>query len=380
MQQWRPAHADVKTCYNHGVTRSRRMRIALSNSSAKWGGVHVVTEVLARGLQSRGHDIVVFGYPGSRLEERMQGVAPFEAIGRGMDASPLGVMRAAAAMRRHRSQVVLAMMKKDVRRTVPAARLLGIPSVVRYANDRPLGGGFYDRLFFGMMPSRHVTNSEATRQTLLQSARWMAPESVEVIHNGIDPAQFGGVVPASLGLPEGALAVGFVGRLEKRKGLLDLALAWKSIVAHVPNAHLVIAGRGPNEHEAREILNELPRVHWLGYRADAAAVLSSLDIVAIPSHWEGFGLVAAEALLAGAVVVASNASSLPEIVTDGVHGVLVPVKDPEALANAIIELANDPEARRRYSAAGRERVRRDFSAEQMVDRFEGVLAAVLKAN
>lgn len=355
------------------------MRIALSNSSTKWGGVHVVTELLAANLQARGHEVVVFGYPDSQLQERMQGVAPFEPIGRGMDLSPLAIGRAMASMKRHRTQVVLAMMKKDVRHTVPAAWALGIPSVVRYANDRPLDSGLYDRIFFGQMPVRHITNSDATRRTLLRSAPWISPDDMEVVHNGIDPAPFDSADKANFGLPVNSLAIGFVGRLEKRKGLLELATAWTSIASQLPHGHLLIAGIGPDEAAARSLLGNTPRVHWLGFRSDIPSVFRSLDIVAIPSHWEGFGLVAGEALLAGAAVVATNTSSLPEIVTDGIHGLLIPPHDPESLGISILRLARDTGLRKRMTASGRARVLAEFSPATMVAQYEQVLAEAIRA-
>ena len=353
------------------------MRIALSNSSPKWGGLHVVTEVLARGLQTHGHDVIMFGYPGSPLEARLKNVAPFEGIGPGMDLSPLALRRATMALRRHRIQIVLAMTKKDVRHTVPAAWMLGIPSVVRYPNDRPLKGGIYDRLFFGMLPAAHITNSYATRQTLLKSAPWLARRPVKVIHNGIDSRSFEFAEKADLGLPPDSLVVGFLGRLERRKGLIDLATAWKSVAPNLPNAHLVIAGSGPDEAEAKAILGNTPQVHWLGFRKDVPSLLKAFDITVVPSHWEGFGLVAAEALLAGSAVIAANASSLPEIVTDGVHGRLVPPHNPASLGEAIVRLAGEPEERSRLADAGRMRVLDEFSATAMVDRFEETLRGVV---
>lgn len=353
------------------------MRIALSNSSPKWGGLHVVTEVLARSLQTRGHDVVMFGYSGSPLEARLKNVAPFEGIGPGMDLSPLALARAARALRRHRIQIVLAMTKKDVRHTVPAAWMLGIPSVVRYPNDRPLRGGIYDRVFFGKIPVAHITNSFATRHTLIESAPWLARRSIKVIHNGIDSRSFEFAERADLGLSPDALVVGFLGRLERRKGLIDLATAWRTVALNLPHAHLVIAGSGPDEAEAKAILEDAPRVHWLGFRRDVPNLLKAFDITVVPSHWEGFGLVAAEALLAGSAVVAANASSLPEIITDGIHGRLVPPHDPPSLAEAIIRLAGDPEERSRMAAAGCARVLDEFSATAMVDRFEETLRAIV---
>ena len=322
----------------------------------------------------------MFGYPGSPLEARLKNVAPFEGIGPGMDLSPLALTRANKALRRHRIEVVLAMTKKDVRHTVPAAWMLGIPSIVRYPNDRPLKGGVYDRVFFGMLPVAHITNSHATRQTLLHSAPWLARRSVKVIHNGIDSRSFEFAEKADLGLPPDRLVIGFLGRLERRKGLIDLASAWRTIADKVPNAELVIAGSGPDETEAKAILENTPRVHWIGFRKDVPPLLKAFDITVVPSHWEGFGLVAAEALLAGSAVIAANASSLPEIITDGVHGRLVPPRDPLALGEAIVSLAGDPEERLRLAEAGRARVLDEFSATAMVDLFEEALKEAVEAR
>lgn len=337
-----------------------------------------MTEVLVRRLQERGHEVVMFGVPGSLLQTRMQDVAPFEPLLKGMDLHPVVLARAGAALRRHGAQVVLSMMKKDVRLTVPAAWALGIPSVVRHANDRPLTGWIYDRILFGSLPVRHIANSQSTRDTLLRSAPWLGSDAVTVVYNGIDSDELEFGERANLGLPPGALAIGFVGRLETRKGLLDLARAWPIISSEIVNAHLIIVGTGPDEHKARELFGAAPRMHWLGYRSDVPAVLRALDMIAVPSHWEGFGLVAAEALAAGVPVVAANASSLPEIVTDGVHGRLVPPRDPESLASALVMMARDPAGRKRMADAGRAHIRTQFGVEGMVDKYEEILLETVK--
>src|SRR5688572_2753024 len=308
----------------------------------------------------------------------MRGIAPFEPILQGMDLHPRTVWRAGAALRRHRADVVLAMMKKDVRFTVPAARLLGIPSVVRHPNDRPLKGWIYDRALFGALPALHVANSFATRSTLLSSASWLDPSRVVVIHNGIDPAKVDSAQPAELGVAPGSLVIGFAGRLEQRKGLYDLIAAWPRIIEAVPHARLVIAGRGRDEAQAWEKSSGMPGIHWLGYRSDVPSVLHSIDIAVVPSHWEGFGIIAAEAMLARVPVVAANASSLPEIIRDGQEGLLVPPRDPVALADAVIRLALDPGLRARLGEAGRSRVLTEFSASRMIDSFEEVLRSVVK--
>lgn len=354
------------------------MRIVISNASYAWGGVHQVTEALARGLLARGHDVVVFVRPGSPLEERMRPVAPVEPILKGMDLSPAAVWRAAAALRRHRPDGVLTLMKKDVRLTGPAARLLGIPVVVRHANDRPFGRSPHYRVLYGSVATHHVANSAATRDTLLASARWLRPGDVTVIHNGIDLAAFARAERTELPVPADAVVIGFVGRFDERKGLLDLARAWPAVAAALPDAHLVLVGKGPEEATARTLLEGSPRVHWLGFRSDVAAVLKAMDVLAVPSHWEGFGLVAAEALAAGIPVVAADASSLPEIVRDGREGLLVPPGDVDALTAALLRLGGDAAERRRMGAAGPPRVAAEFALDGMIDRYEDLLAQIVR--
>jgi glycosyltransferase involved in cell wall biosynthesis len=352
------------------------MRIVLSNASAAWGGVHRVTEVLARGLQARGHEVVVFGRPASMLQERMAGVAPYEPIVIGMDLSPIAVWRSVRALHRWRPQVLVALMTKDVRLTVPAARLLGIPAVVRHPNDRPLPRGLWGRLLYG--GAMHVTNAHATRRTLLASAPWLAPDRVEVIHNGIDPSPFEAARPVAVDLPADAVRFGYVGSFEPRKGLRVLAEAWRTVAERSPRAHLFLAGKGSEEPALREMLADVPRVHWLGYRADVPAVMAGLDVLVLPSFKEGAPNVVQEAMAARIAVIATAVSGTPELVEDRVHGRLVPARDAKALADAMAGLADDAELRARLAAAGAARVRDAFTLGRMLDRYEDLLSRVAR--
>lgn len=354
------------------------MRIVLSNASKAWGGVHRVTEVLARGLQLRGHEVIVYGRPGSMLQERMHGVAPFEPILKGMDLSPRVLWRVRKALRRHRPDAVLALMKKDVRLTVPVARMLGIPAVVRHANDQPLPAGPRGRILYGGVT--HVTNAEATKRTILASAPWLAGERVEVIHNGLDPAPFESAEPIPLDLPPGAVRLGYVGSFEPRKGLKVLAEAWRAVAGSIPHAHLLFAGKGTDEAALREMLDGVPRVHWLGYRRDVPNVMRALDVLVLPSFVEGAPNVVQEAMATGIAVIATAVSGTPELVRDGEHGLLAPAGDAPALASAIARLADDAELRARLAAAGHARVRAEFTLERMLDRYEDLLHRVVSAR
>ncbi|MEO5510351.1 MAG: glycosyltransferase family 4 protein [Longimicrobiales bacterium] len=351
------------------------MRILFSNSSFNWGGVHLITDLLATGLDARGHQILILCRPGSVLQARLQERFECVSIAKGMDFSPLAVARIAYEINRFRPDVVLSLMDKDLRLTGPAARILGVPLVSRRANDRPLRDGPYHRFVYGTLATAHVANSAATRRSMLDSAPWLRPDRVRVIYNGIDAAAIAAAPPAGLPVPAHSTTVGFIARLETRKGVLDLLDAWPAVVAAQPKAHLVIAGRGPLEQEVARRVLQMVNAHFLGYRSDVANILNSVDILAMPSHWEGFGLVAAEAMAAGTPVVAANASSLPELIDDGVEGILVPPRDPGALADAIARLVRDPALRTAMGDRGRERVHRQFAVARMIDDYEEILRA-----
>lgn len=337
-----------------------------------------MTEILARGLQARGHDLTVFGYPGGMLEERMRGVAPFEPILKGMDFHPVVVARATMALRRHSADIVLAMMRKDMTMTAPAAAMLGIPVVVRHANQQPLGHNVFWRLLYGSIPDLHVANAEATRRTLLSSSRWLREEQVKVIYNGIDPVPFETAEPLSLDLPEGALVVGYAGSFTRRKGVLELARAWHRVAEAVSHAHLVLVGKGAMEAEMQSLLAAAPRVHWLGYRGDVHRILRSFDVMVLPSYIEGAPNIVLEAMSAGAAIVATAVSGTPELVRAGMEARLVPARDQEALAAALIEVLSDAALRERMTAAARRRVVEKFPLSRMIDAYEMLLAGVIR--
>jgi glycosyltransferase involved in cell wall biosynthesis len=331
--------------------------------------------MLATALRDRGHDVLLLCRPGSQLQERMRGVVPQLGIVKGPDLGPPVILKCMHALRAHRSNVMLALMDKDLRLSGVAARCLGIPVVIRKANDQPLRGGFA-KFFYTRVATHVVVNSQATRVTLVGSTPALASRNIDVIYNGIDADVYQQAIPAELQLPAGAIAFGFIGRFEERKGILELLQAWPNVVAAVPQAHLIFAGKGELELEMQHRLGRDANVHFLGYRTDVPSLLRSFDVIVMPSHWEGFGLVAAEAMAAGRAVIASHASSLPELIRDGVNGRTVPPRDARSLADAMIEMARDPALRDRFGRQGLSIARTEFSLVRMIDQWEALLERV----
>lgn len=350
------------------------MRIVLSTPRSGWGGTATVGMSVAEGLEARGHSVVFFCKPGSEIHRAVKGRFPCEPILHGIDFPPPAIWRCRRAFRRHGTRVVLSLLHMDLRLTGAAARLSGLRLVAHRAEMEPFSRRPDRRLLIDRLPHHWVSNSRANLRTMLESGPWLGPDDITTIHNGIDPEPFATAEPAPLGLPEGSVAVGFVGRLVVEKGLPELAEAWHRLAPTHPHLHLVIAGTGRYERELRDQLGGAPRVHWLGHRRDVAGVMKAVDMVVMPSWEEPFGIVALEAMASERPVIATRAGGLVEVVEDRATGRLIPPRDAQALAAAIAELAADPTARRRMGRAGLERVRDRFSESGMVDAYEEVLA------
>ncbi len=125
----------------------------------------------------------------------------------------------------------------------------------------------------------------------------------------------------------------------------------------------LIIGGGRREAEMRQLAQELGlagRVHFLGQRPDIPDLLGALDIFVLPSHSEGVSLALLEAMAAGLPVIATAVGGLPEVVTDGVNGLLIPPQDPEALAQALARLLDDPALAKKLGENARRHVEEKF--------------------
>ena len=173
-----------------------------------------------------------------------------------------------------------------------------------------------------------------------------------------------------------------VARMYPRKRLGDLLHAAVELRARVPGAQVRIVGNGPE----REMLDRLHRELSLGdaavllgdvARAALAEEYANADCFCLPSVQEGFGIVFLEAMAAGLPVVACHAAAIPEVVLDGRTGVLVPPRNPTALAAALVDLLADPERRRALGDEGRRRVA-EFTPERVARRFLDAVHSIIE--
>lgn len=194
-------------------------------------------------------------------------------------------------------------------------------------------------------------------------------------------------VPADVRVDYGPHAVVIVGRMsgsERYKGHDQLLLAWPRVVAEVPDASLVMVGRGDDVDRLREKAAALSlgrNVYFTGFLPDAAVrgVLRNAAAFAMPSRGEGFGLVYLQAMRAGIPCVGSRDDAAADVIIDGETGLLVPRQDPEAITGALLRLLTDESMRRRMGEAGRRRFDNTFTYPRFRARLAGVLARAFPA-
>ena len=251
-------------------------------------------------------------------------------------------------------------------------RLAGWPIVFH------LHGGAFDR-FYGeecgpwrQRIVRHFLDTAAA--IVVVSERWQAwmrtvtaNPHIAVVPNPVS-------VPASVPLERGGALVAFVGRCEQAKGVFDLIEAVHEVSGTIPTVRLECAGDGDIDAALRHVAVRglSPNVHFMGWISPRRTqeLLLRATVFVLPSHAEGMPVSLLEAMAAGCPVLATRAGGIPDVVEDGVNGLLVEPGDRDALALALHRLLVDRDLAARLGRAARETVRRRFTAEHALARLD----------
>lgn len=176
---------------------------------------------------------------------------------------------------------------------------------------------------------------------------------------------------AELGLT--GFTLGTIGRLEEQKGHRFLLAAIPELLPHLPDLQVILVGDGrlrPALEEQVRSLGLSRRVHLLGTRRDLPRLYRAMDLFVLPSLWEGLPLVLLKAMAAGLPVIATRVSGAAEVITDGVDGRLVPPGQPQALAQAVLELLSRPELRAAWGQQAQQTIQERYSLAAMLSRLQ----------
>jgi len=344
-----------------------------------------------RALRDAGFDVSAISAPGPWVAEiEAEGIRhiPWRHATRGWDlqADALAFRELVAILRRGRFDLVHTHNPKPGVMGRVAARIAGVPRVLNTVH------GLYTTPEDRLRRKVPVLAAEwlAARFSdleLYQSAedlawarrlRLVRPGRFVHLGNGVDLAVFSPelagqerirTLRADLGLAEDELVVGTVGRMVREKGYEELFEAARIVRARSPEVRFLAVGETDAAKSdavtARAIEAARADIVFTGWRADVADLMALLDVFVLPSWREGLPRSATEALASGLPQVLTDIRGCREVVHDGVEGLLVPVRDPERLADAILRLAGDPSLRRRMAVAARARAESVFDERRV---------------
>jgi glycosyltransferase involved in cell wall biosynthesis len=247
----------------------------------------------------------------------------------------------------------------------------------------------YLRMIFyrlaGKLADRSIAVSESIKDMLCRSMR-VEPNKIVIINNAIDVEQYKkpvylGTMFAELGLVSADKVLTCVGRLVWNKGHKFLIMAAQEVVRHYPEAKFLLVGDGPKRAELIALVTQLgleKHVKFLGVRSDIQNILAITNVFILPSFAEGISIALLEAMAAGKSVVATAVPGNSDVVVDKETGLLVPVKDSLALAQAICHLLADPYLARRMGAMGKLRVKNHFTIHKTLSRIEQIYDELMK--
>ncbi len=287
--------------------------------------------------------------------------------------------------RRLRPHIVHAHTPKGGLLGMIAARFAGVPVRIYHMHGLPFitATGLTRRILMATeavscrMASQVLCVSRSVR-SLAIDLRLSPPENIHVLLQGscngvdaeteFDPDRLNGSVRSDTrrryGIPADATVIGFVGRLARAKGLVELSDAWKMLRDEHPDLHLLLIGpEEPGDPPPSGLLEGLradPRVHFTGENWDTPPLYRAMDILALPTHREGFPLVLLEAAAMRVSIVATRVTGCLDAVQEGLTGTLVPAFDAVALADGLARYVCDPVLRRLHGEAARDWVIREF--------------------
>lgn len=286
-------------------------------------------------------------------------------------------------LRRRRPHIVNPHMFRATLVAAPIAKLAGVPRVIATFHGREywrrglVKGSYVVDRFVDRWVDHMIAVCRSNKVYLVQT-KGLEADKITVIQNGRDLGAYRLPGPgeietarAELGVAADDEVLGVVGRLETQKGHRYLIEALPQILRVRPRARLLLVGegdlRGALEEQASR-LSVRERVVFTGFRRDVARMMGLMDVLVLPSLYEGLPLVLLEAQALARPIVATSVDGNTDVVEDGVSGRIVPPEDPAALAHAVTALLGDRDEARRLGEAARRSVHRHFTMEEQLRR------------
>lgn len=330
------------------------LKILYTEAATTYGGQERYIHQLMRLMRAQGHIVEALCQPESQLSYylKKEGFTVHHAM---MDSSGdfwRNLLPLRRLIKQHRYHIVNTNSRRDTVHVGAAARLAGVPLVVRTRHlAKPIGS----LLSYGWLPHRVIAVSEFVRNQIIK--RGVKPDHVDIVYPAVafsDPLPLQ-KLRAELNLDQNALLVGSIAVLRKEKGVQELIQAMAPILRVQSHIHLVIMGGGVLQEQLIHFAEQLQvssQVHFLGMRNDVPELIGDLDIFASATYLEASGTTFAEAAAAKLPVIGTQVGGVPEMMDPNKSGMLVPLHDVVSLRKALQRLIDNPELRLQMGQAG----------------------------
>jgi len=381
------------------INNSPKPKILLAGTQMATGGAQKVLLVMADWFSRHGYDVnAVFFYDRENLEQRWKDTYNFPITNLNAWSKTGSALSKGVRLLKGLRQFYKMLKAGNYQAVIPFTHhcnLLALPPAwlahvsVRMAShhgqilDFP---AWQNRIHTWLVNSPAATHLVAVSQQVKQQSLedGIQAHKITVIHNGInlppDEPIDSSAVRAVLGINDNQPFILAVGRVTRQKGFTYLLQAMPQIISRFPNAVAMIAGDGPLREELEQealALGVAEHVRFLGFRQDVPHLLAAADLFAMPSVFEGFPMVLLEAMVMGKAVVASRVQGVDEILISGENGLIIPPLDPPALAQAIIQLLENPSHAAAMGTTARQTVLDGFTLDVMCRKYEALILDAL---
>ncbi len=345
------------------------------NTEKTWRGGEQQTVFLAKGLIKLGHKAAIVCQPDSplALKAKEEQIETYELKMRG-EADVIAILKLAFLLNQNNYDIVHMHTSHAHTLGVLAVLFSGVRAkkVVSRRVDFSIKKHYTSHLKYLWGVDKYIAVSEAIKDVLIKDG--IPSEKIAIVHSGVDLSRFNGTsgdyLRREFDVNSSTFIVGNVAHLADHKGHEYLIKSIPIVLREFPDVKFFIVGDGELRSHLQELASKLnlnDRLTFTGFRKDISQLLEFFNLFVLASHsGEGTCNAVLEAMAMRKPIVATAAGGTPEVIKDGVNGILVPARSPEALATGIISIIRDKNTAKKMGENGRQTVETRFSVENMV--------------
>ncbi len=355
--------------------------ICFFNTAKAWGGGEKWHFEVSNYLHQNGHNIKVFARKDSVLLQRLQEAGiPSEGvhITNLSFLNPFKRWSIQKMLQKGNFETIVMNLSRDIKIAGPCAKKANIARIIyRRGSAIPIKNTSLNRHYFKNILTEVLANSEATKKTILENNPKLFPvDKIKVIYNGIDIDSINQTAANENHSQHKEIQLVNLGRLEFQKNQEFLVRLSKKLKdKNVPHK-MIIGGSGRLKEKLEHLVRQLDvtdTVELTGFIDNPISFMQKGDVFVLPSLWEGFGYVLAEAALCKKPIIAFDVSSNPELVIHQKTGFLVPLNNLDSFANKVITLYNQPDLRTQMGEAGYQHITTHFDKKKQIKKIEAYL-------